>query len=67
MSHYTPPPKPTHVKGTQKGEEMVIRHGREPGRTGDSRGGHRTARDSTSVNPDARRPIDPRMPSIPPT
>jgi hypothetical protein len=27
---------------------------------------HRTARDSTSINPKAREPIDPRMPHLPP-
>ncbi len=28
--------------------------------------GRRTARASTGVNPDARNPIDPRMPNLPP-
>ena len=40
------------------------RHGREPGREDDEAG--RTARDSTSINPEARDPIDPRMPHMPP-
>lgn len=55
---------PSHTPGTPKGEERVIRHGREPGR-GDKRA-HRTARDSTSVNPEGREPIDARMPEMPP-
>jgi hypothetical protein len=58
------PDLPAHTPGTPKGEEVVIRHGREPGR-GDPRA-HRTARDSTSVNPEAHGPIDPRMPHLPP-
>ena len=57
-------PQPTHVPGTTKGEELVLVKGREPGR-GDSRS-HRTARDSTSISPSAREPIDPRMPHLPP-
>lgn len=57
-------PKPTHVAGTAKGEELVRKHGREPGRGG--RRGYRSARDSTSINPEARGPIDPRMPEMPP-
>lgn len=58
------PDLPSHTKGTPKGEERVMRHGREPGR-GDENG-HRTARDSTSINPDLHGPIDPRMPQMPP-
>lgn len=57
---------PTHVPGTNKGEEMVLTHGREPGRASATRPGYRSARDSTSLNPEKRDPIDPRMPSIPP-
>ncbi len=60
------PPKPTHVKGTNKGEEMVIHHGREPGRAEEGKNGYRSARDSTSLNPDKHGPIDPRMPEMPP-
>jgi hypothetical protein len=55
---------PTHVAGTAKGEEWVIKHGREPGR--DDERAHRTARDSTSLNAADRDPIDPRMPFLPP-
>jgi hypothetical protein len=51
-----------HTRGTRKGEEEVERSGREPGREDITR----TARDSTSVNAEARGPIDPRMPHMPP-
>lgn len=54
----------SHTAGTPKGEERVKRHGREAGRE-DSKA-HRKARDSTSINPDAEDPIDPRMPHLPP-
>jgi hypothetical protein len=60
--HYPSVPSPTHVSGTTRGEEMVFDKGPEPGRET----GTRTARDSTSVNPKARDPIDPRMPYMPP-
>ncbi len=53
---------PAHTPGTPRGEELVRQIGREPGR--DGRG--RTARDATSINSDAREPIDPRMPHLPP-
>jgi hypothetical protein len=58
------PDLPAHTPGTPKGEERVRRVGREPGRE-DTKDG-RSARDSTSINPEARRPIDPRMPNLPP-
>jgi hypothetical protein len=64
MSH--DPPKPTHVKGTNKGEEMVIHHGREPGRGVRGKKGFRSARDSTSIDAAKREPVDPRMPQMPP-
>ena len=51
-----------HTPGARKGEEEVERSGREPGREDINR----TARDATSVNADARGPIDPRMPHMPP-
>ncbi len=54
----------SHTPGTPKGEERVRKEGREPGR--DHRGIVRTARDSTSIQPEAREPIDPRMPHMPP-
>jgi hypothetical protein len=53
-----------HTPGTPKGEERVLRHGREPGREDPK--SHRQARDSTSINPEAEDPIDPRMPHMPP-
>ncbi|HEX3747896.1 MAG TPA: hypothetical protein VHW09_28370 [Bryobacteraceae bacterium] len=51
----------THTPGTTRGEDGT-RKGAEPGR----QTGTRTARDSTSINPDSREPIDPRMPHLPP-
>ncbi len=54
----------SHTPGTPKGEERVLRHGREPGRE-DLRHG-RPARDATSINAAAREPIYPRMPHLPP-
>jgi hypothetical protein len=53
-----------HVPGTHKGEEWTLHGEREPGRSNPKI--DRTARDSTSVNAKARRPIDPRMPHLPP-
>jgi len=54
---------PAHTPGVHKGEQWVRMFGRERGR----RKGHgRAARDSTSVNPRARNPIDPKMPQLPP-
>jgi hypothetical protein len=53
-----------HEPGTPKGEERVIKQGREPGRENQRLG--RTARDATSINPTARDPIDPQMPHLPP-
>lgn len=58
------PDTPSHTPGTAKGEERIAHHGREPGR--DSRKGGRTARDATSIQPEQREPIDPRMPHLPP-
>jgi hypothetical protein len=55
---------PAHTPGTPKGEELARRKGREPGRQ--NRTPHRTARDATSIRPDAHGPIDPRMPHLPP-
>jgi hypothetical protein len=60
-----PPPRPTHIARTNRGEELVRTHGREPGR-GESKRGYRSARDSTGLNADNRAPIDPRMPEMPP-
>jgi hypothetical protein len=51
--------KPSH--GTNRGEELQAKCP-EPGREGKSA----TARSSTSINPKAAGPIDPRMPNLPP-
>ena len=59
-------PQPVHIPGATKGEETVLRKGREPGRVAKEGQDYRTARDSTSINAKSRDPIDPRMPHIPP-
>jgi hypothetical protein len=51
-----------HTPGTKRGEEWAWDGRIEPGREGKTR----TARDATSINPDKRAPIDPRMPNLPP-
>jgi hypothetical protein len=53
--------KPSHTPGTNKGEELQGKSP-EPGREGKTA----TARSSTSINPKAAGPIDPRMPNLPP-
>lgn len=58
------PPEPVHVPGIARGEEYVLKKGREHGRG--SPGQYRSARDSTSINPEKHAPIHPAMPSIPP-
>jgi hypothetical protein len=58
------PPEPVHVPGILRGEEHVTKKGREEGRG--LPGHYRSARDSTSINPDKHAPIHPAMPSIPP-
>lgn len=55
---------PAHTPGTPRGEELVRRYGREGGREHGVPA--RTARDSTSINAEARDPIDPHMPYLPP-
>lgn len=55
---------PAHTPGTAKGEEVISKQGKEKGRQHDEP--QRTARDSTSVDPKGRMPIDPRMPHLPP-
>lgn len=59
------PPEPVHVGGIHKGEECVIEKGPEDGRG--CEGQYRSARDSTSINPEAHGPIHPAMPHIPPS
>ncbi len=53
-----------HTPGTPKGEELVRE--KAASRAAKTRGQGRTARDSTSICPEAREPIDPRMPHMPP-
>jgi hypothetical protein len=62
--HEVRPDISAHTPGTPKGEERVRREGPEPGRENPRIG--RTARDSTGINAEARKPIDPRMPQMPP-
>lgn len=62
MAHQdTTPGKPSHTPGTSKGEERERKHG-DPG----WQGATRIARDATTINPEKRGPIDPRMPQMPP-
>lgn len=63
---------PSHDAGTGKGEEKSSMEGKESGREdeGTSHAGRpagtSTARNSTSINPDAEEPIDPDSPNMPP-
>ena len=63
---------PSHDWGTGKGEEKSSTEGKEAGRHdagtshADRPAGTSTARDSTSINPDAMDPIDPNSPKMPP-
>jgi hypothetical protein len=59
--HGTSMDSPAHTPGTRKGEEIHKKHP-EAGRNKDTR----TSRDTTGINADKRRPIDPRMPEMPP-
>lgn len=56
----------SHTAGTPKGEELLRRKGPEPGRNQKNAKPHRTARDATSIDAEARDPIDPKMPFLPP-
>lgn len=58
------PPVPNHVSGTKKGEELAL-GSREPGRNPEGKN-YRDARDSTGINAEARQPILPVMPNLPP-
>jgi hypothetical protein len=51
-----------HTNGTKRGEEWTYEGRKQPGMEGDAR----TARDATGINADKRKPIDPRMPELPP-
>jgi hypothetical protein len=59
-------PQPVHIAGMPKGEQFATDKGQEPGREGKGVQ-YRGARDSTGINPDDRKPIHPKMPSIPPS
>jgi hypothetical protein len=57
-------PQPSHIPGTNKGEEQALTTkevGRQAGRKN-----YQDARDSTGINAAARQPIHPAMPNIPP-
>ncbi len=63
MGHHTSKSEiSSHTAGNRRGEEMLAKKGPEPGREH----GGRTARDSTSISPKSKQPIDPRMPNMPP-
>jgi hypothetical protein len=64
--HPAKPPQPVHIPGTAKGEEMTLKHGKEPGRESGKTRNYRSARDSTGINAEQRGPIHPDMPSMPP-
>ena len=58
------PPDPVHIPGTTKGEELAL-DSKEAGR-GEGRKGYINSRDSTGINAEARAPIHPDMPNLPP-
>ncbi len=70
--HDTTPDAPAHDWGTGKGEEKSSTEGKEAGRHDhdsthmDRPAGGSTQRDSTSINPEDRDPIDPNSPNLPP-
>ena len=57
----TTPDSPSHSPGTNRGEELQSKSP-EPGRESKTA----RSRSSTSINPKAAGPIDPRMPHLPP-
>jgi len=52
----------SHTPGTKRAEEWTYEGRINAGREGETR----TSRDATGINADRRRPIDPRMPHLPP-
>jgi hypothetical protein len=61
--HYTSKAsKPSHTKGTMRGEERIKTGGKEPGREKQIP----TARSATSINPKSHDPIDKKMPHLHP-
>ena len=63
----TKPTAPAHTAGVKSGNARG-NFKKEAGlkAVGNGGGAHATARRSTSINPEARNPIDPRMPNLPP-
>jgi hypothetical protein len=62
MTHQdTRPDSPAHTPGTRKGEAQSGR-----GNSKNPANKTRTSRDATTINPEKRAPIDPRMPDLPP-
>jgi hypothetical protein len=59
----TKPDAPSHTPGTPRGEDLVKKHG---GEAVGYQGNTRMGRDATGVNVDDRKPVDPRMPNLPP-
>jgi hypothetical protein len=57
-----PPDISSHTSGTKRAEQWAYEGKKEPGREGNGR----TSRDATGINADKRKPIDPRMPNLPP-
>lgn len=57
----TRPDAPSHTPGTPRGEGLIKKQG-----AGGYRGDTRTAGDATGINVADRKPIDPRMPNLPP-
>ncbi len=72
VDHDTTRDSPSHDWGTGKGEEKSSTEGKEAGRHdhanthADRPAGGSTQRDSTSINPEDRDPIDPNSPNLPP-
>ncbi len=54
----------SHQTGTNKGEEQIENQGKEAGREDET--AERTARDSTSIDPETKGPISEDMPNMPP-
>ena len=61
----TYPSKPSHTPGVREGNEPGGFE-KEPGFYRDGKMVKATARRSTGINPEARNPIDPDMPNLPP-
>ena len=72
MNDQHAPPAPVHEPGTTRGEELVQKRGKEPGRidSGTTEDGRpvskSTPRFSTGINASARKSIVPNTPFLPP-